>query len=57
MKEQLWLNWTNRGMNLILTFLGPLDLTFLAMTNFLSTETDLTEQKETFEQTQPTEIG
>ena len=44
-------------MNLILTFLGPLDLTFLAMTNFLSTETDLTEQKETFEQTEPTEIG
>ena len=45
MKEQLWLNWTNQGMNLILTCLGPLDLTFLA-------ETDLTEQKETTEQTE-----
>ena len=50
MKEQLWLNWTNRGTNLILTCLGPLDLTFLATTNVL-TETDLTEQ------TEQTEIG
>ena len=54
MKEQLWLNWTNRGMNLILTCLGPLDLTFFSDDELLLTETDLTEQKETTEQT---EIG
>ena len=37
--------------------MGPLDLTFLATTNFLLTETDLTEQTETTEQTERTEIG
>ena len=50
MKEQLWLNWTN----LILTCLGPLDLTFFSEDELFLTETDLTEQKETTEQT---EIG
>ena len=54
MKEQLWLNWTNRGMNLILTCLGPLDLTFFSEDELFLTETDLTEQKGTTEQT---EIG
>ena len=39
-------------MNLILTCLGPLDLTFL-----LLTETDLTEQKETTEQTKIGELN
>ena len=52
MKEQLWLNWTNQGMDLILTCLGPLD--FFSGDEVLLTETDLTEQKETTEQT---EIG
>ena len=52
MKEQLWLNWTNRGMNLILTCLGPLD--YFSDDELLLTETDLTGQKETTEQT---EIG
>ena len=46
MKEQLWLNWTNRGMNLILTCLGPLDLTFFSEDKLFLTETDLTEQTE-----------
>ena len=54
MKEQLWLNWTIRGMNLVSTGLGPLDLTFFSEDELLLTETDLTEQKETTEQT---EIG
>ena len=54
MKEQLWLNWKNRGMNLILTCLGPLDFTFFSEDELFLTETDLTEQKETTEQT---EIG
>ena len=54
MKEQLWLNWTKRGMNLILTCSGPLDLTFFSEDERFLTETDLTEQKET---TEPTEIG
>ena len=54
MKEQLWLNWTNRGMNLILTCLGPLDLTLFSEDELFLTETDLTEQKGTTEQT---EIG
>ena len=52
MKEQLWLNWTNRGMNLILTCLGPLDLTFFSEDELFLTETDLTEQKGTTEQTE-----
>ena len=41
-------------MNLILTCFGPLDLTFFSDDELLLTETDLTEQKETTEQT---EIG
>ena len=46
MKEQLWLNWTNQGTNLILTCLGPLDLTFFNDDELLLTQTDLTEQTE-----------
>ena len=38
-------------MNLILICLGPLDLTFFSDNELLLTETDLTEQKETTEQT------
>ena len=41
-------------MNLFLTCLGPLDLTFFSEDELLLTETDLTEQRETTEQT---EIG
>ena len=41
-------------MNLILTCLGPLDFTFFSEDELFLTETDLTEQKETTEQT---EIG
>ena len=41
----------NRGMNLILTCLDPLDLTFFSDDELLLTETDLTEQ------TEHTEIG
>ena len=47
-KEQLWLNWTNRWTNLILTCLGPLD--FFSDDELLLTETDLTEQTETNEE-------
>ena len=57
MKRQLWLNWTNRGTNLIFTSLGPLDLTFFSDDDPLLTETDLTEQTETTEQTEQTETG
>ena len=42
-------------MNLILTCLGPLD--FFSHDKLLLTETDLSEQKETIEQTEQTEIG
>ena len=41
-------------MNLVLTCLGPLDLTFFSDDEL---KTDLTEQKETTEQTEQTEIG
>ena len=44
-------------MNLILTCLGPLDLTFFSDDELLSTETNLTEQTEATEQTEQTEIG
>ena len=54
-KEQLWLNWTNRWTNLILTCLGPLD--FFSDDELLLTETDLTEQTETNEETDQTEIS
>ena len=54
-KEQLWLNWTNRWTNLILTCLGPLD--FFSDDELLLTETDLTEQTETNEETEQTEIS
>ena len=54
MKEQLWLNWTNRGMNLILTCFGSFGLDFFSDDELLLAETDLTEQKVTTEQT---EIG
>ena len=54
-KEQLWLNWTNRWTNLILTCLGPLD--FFSDYELLLTETDLTEQTETNEETEQTEIS
>ena len=53
-KEQLWLNWTNRWTNLILTCLGPLD--FFSDDELLLTETDLTEQTETNEKTEQKEI-
>ena len=53
-KEQLWLNWTNRWTNLILTCLGSLD--FFSDDELLLTETDLTEQTETNEETEQTEI-
>ena len=53
-KEQLWLNWTNRWTNLILTCLGPLD--FFSDDELLLTETDLTEQTETNEEKEQTEI-
>ena len=54
-KEQLWLNWTNRWTNLILTCLGPLD--FFSDDELLLIETDLTEQTETNEETEQTEIS
>ena len=53
-KEQIWLNWTNRWTNLILTCLGPLD--FFSDDELLLTETDLTEQRETNEETEQTKI-
>ena len=44
MKEQLWLNWTNWGMNLTDLF-GSFGLDFFSDDELLLTETDLTEQK------------
>ena len=58
MKEQLWLNWTNRGMNLInFDLFGSFGLDFFSDDEFLLTETELTEQTETTEPTDQTEIG
>ena len=56
MKEQLWLNWTNRGTNRGMNFdlCGSFGRDFFSKDELLLTDTDLTEQKETTEQT---EIG
>ena len=54
MKEQLWLNWTNRGMNQILTCLGLLDWLFWRRRTFVAWNRLNWTKKKTTEQT---EIG